>query len=338
MTPEEWRRLSVEERNRFRADKHRRRQAEREANRLAREQEEARRLAENPETPVEAARRRSWKEVKSGVLFNRDLRPLDIASLYKDATCFVVSCGPSLAKLDLSLLAKTRGVLTCGINNSPTVYRPNLWVFGDPPYKFHDSIWCDPAILKFVPLSFMSSKPLRRKNPDGSFSWMESRTGGQVFPQDMPGVIGYRRSGRLDAETFLTEDSVSFGRNEEWAAREKTWHVNNTFFSVIKILYAVGVRHVYLLGCDFSMRLEQPYVFGQSKGISGVRSNNRAYSRMNQWFTGARSEFEARGLVIENCSPESSLTAFDYVDYRVALSRVVCAQDPLDASGWYSLE
>lgn len=240
--------------------------------------------------------------------------------------------------MDLGLLAKTRGVLTCGINNSPTVYRPNLWVFGDSPYKFHDAIWRDPAVLKFVPLSFMDCKPLRTKLSQNSFAWMRDQNGRQLFPRDMPGVLGYRRSGRLSVEHFLSEDSVSFGRSEKWAAREKTWHINNTFFSLIKILWCVGVRTIYLLGCDFSMNADQPYAFDQDKSRGGVRSNNRAYARMNQWFAEARPTFEAAGLFVYNCTPNSGLTAFDYVDYHAAVRGVRCPQDPLDSVGWYALE
>lgn len=321
MSPEEWRRLPREEKNRLRREKHERRRAER--------------AAGSSQRFVPSANPIAWKHCKSGKFFSRDLSTLNLSTLYQGSSCFLVSCGPSLLQTDLSQLNR-RGVLTCGINNSPTVFRTNLWVFGDPPYKFHDAIWKDPAITKFVPLSFLSTNPIREKTANG-FEWLGRP--GHLYPQDMPNVIGYRRSGRLDAETFLTEDSISFGRSEKHAKREKLPHINNTFFSVIKVLYSIGVRTIYLLGCDFKMSPMQPYAFGQQKSDGGVRSNNRSYARMNDWFVSARPTFEAAGLRIFNCTPESGLTAFERVDYLDAVTACTghVPQDPLDARGWYQL-
>ena len=42
-------------------------------------------------------------------------------------------------------------MLSCAVNNAAAVVRPNLWLAVDHPGNFCDTVWKDPAVLKFVP-------------------------------------------------------------------------------------------------------------------------------------------------------------------------------------------
>ena len=74
--------------------------------------------------------------------------PIDLRGLFRDQACFLTASGPSLAHLDISPLKKP-GVVTMGLNNSPKILRPKLWLSVDNPARFLESVWRDPTIMKF---------------------------------------------------------------------------------------------------------------------------------------------------------------------------------------------
>lgn len=324
----EWRRLPEEEKSRYRAERRARAKAERD--RRARSKDQAAILARRNHAVVTCP--------ATSPFVNYRGERVNLCGIAQGSPCFIVLSGPSLADLDLSLLNR-RGVFTFGVNNSPTLLRVNAWTYVDKARKFHEAIWCDPAVLKIVPSRHFDHE-LRTKLPDGTFMQMriEDENGPRpVHVWEMPNVIGYDRNADYNPDKWLSESTINWGNGKRNAIRNHRPRILNVMFAVMKIAYSLGFRHVFLLGCDFNMTIDRPYAFDQSKEMGGVNGNQNSYSTMNQMFADLQPRFLAADFRVYNCNPCSGLTAFPFVEYTEAVDIVSDAvkQDPLDAKGWY---
>lgn len=238
-----------------------------------------------------------------------DDKPLPIEGLYKGSSCFLVLSGPSLNSLDLSLLNQPN-IITFGINNSPKIYRPRLWTCVDDPEKFMISIFKDPLITKFIPV-----KKQNKKLFDNT-KWKMTND----IVKDCPGVIYYHRNERFNHETFLTEPTINWGSHKDYGGRRSVLH------AAIKICYLLGFSRIFLLGCDFNMKLGvQNYAWKQDRTSGSVKGNNNTYAAMQERFTLLRPLFEEKNFFVYNCNPNSGLTAFPYVSYKNAINLAVNA-------------
>lgn len=268
--------------------------------------------------------------------------PLDLRNLWAGQAVFLLCGGPSIRSLDLSRLLR-RGIMTFGINNSPTLFRTHFQMFVDQPKKFHDGIWLDGGCLKFCPTRMMG-RHIRRKLPSGTFEVIRrldaTGTMSDVTPRDCPGVVGYERNASLNYDTFLSEPTVNWGHSKKsWQRNKAVPRILNSMLAVLKICYLLGFRIVYLLGADFQMDPACPYGFGQAKDAGQCASNNGGYQSLATILGELRPRFEAAGFRVFNCNPASRLAVFPHVPFgqAVGLASDHVPQDPLDAAGWYEL-
>ena len=90
--------------------------------------------------------------------------------------------------------------------------------------------------------------------------------------------------------------------------------------AALRLLFHLGIRRLYLLGCDFHMRYgEQNYAFPQARTRESVRGNNRAYHVLDARFHKLRPYFHREDYRIFNCTPQSGLTAFPYLPFDAAV-------------------
>lgn len=231
-------------------------------------------------------------------------RPLDLADMYRGAPAFLVLNGPSHRSLDLSRL-QTPGLISMGINNGPRSVRPDLWLTCDLPGRFLPSIWRDPRILKFV-RAHHHGRPIRKLTKKNG----EPDT---VLARDCPNVVWFDDScRRLDTATFLDSPKVVFGNPQ----------VRSGMLAAFKVLYLLGIREVYLVGCDFQMKEERPYGFFEPVSRRHVEKNNRNYELLQKIFAELQPHFLDRGFRVFNCNPDSHLRAFPFFDFDQAISAV----------------
>lgn len=246
------------------------------------------------------------------MLFSRDGHNLFLADMYRGHSAFLIGAGPSLTSHDLSLL-KSRGVLTMSMNNAATVVHTNLWVSVDDPGNFCDAIWYDPAIMKFVPLCHME-KHFMVRNDIGELVKSPLVVG------DMPTIVAYRRNENFVAEQWLYEDTFNWGNHSQKVDAHGNKGSRSVMYVALRLLFYLGVRRVFLLGCDFKMEQgKQNYAFEQDRSGSSVRGNNSSYQIMNSRFAKLLPYFEAEGFQVYNCTPGSGLTVFPYVDFEAAI-------------------
>lgn len=239
--------------------------------------------------------------------------------MFRGGSCFLVCGGPSVADMDLSLLQR-RGVLVAAVNNvAAATVRPNLWFSYDSQHCFHRNIWRDPFIMKF----------LREENlPRVLNIWDgEKYVTSEERPRDCPNVWGYKFQVGWNAETFLTAERPTVGTDDASMDPDTTtWH-KSVLLPTLRILFDLGVRRLYLLGCDFLMTPERCYGFDETQDDSGVRRNNELFDWLNRRFWELREHFAAHKFQVFNCTPFGHLTAFERMPLAQAVDRETRAFD-----------
>ncbi|QDT23661.1 hypothetical protein [Gimesia chilikensis] len=263
------------------------------------------------------------------MIFTRDGHNLFFGDMYRGRSAFLICSGPSLVKNDLEKL-NTRGVLTCAVNNAATIIRPHLWCSVDDPTHFHDVIWRDPAILKFVPLCHME-KQFAVRDDSGQLQPSIQKVG------DMPTVFGYRRNEDFQPERWLYEDTFNWGNHSKKADSQGNKGSRSVMYIAIRLLFYLGIRRIFLLGCDFRMEFgQQNYAFDQDRSKSSVNGNNSSYRILNTRLEQLKPHFDNEGLEIFNCTSPSGLKAFPHMPYDEAIHLATTdTPEAIDTAGMY---
>ncbi len=250
------------------------------------------------------------------MFFTREMSQLNMIGNYRGRSAFMICNGPSVAsgRYDLSLL-KLPGVITYGINNGPKTVRPNFWSCVDDPKRFLKSIWLDPTITKFVPQAHSEKQLFDNETwtdmvyvkPDGKTK--------PVLVGDCPNVVYYHRNSKFVAERFLFEDTINWGNSADYGGGR------SVMLPVIRILFLLGFRRVYLLGADFKMSETKTYHFDEQRNNGAVKGNMATYDRMkNEYFPALKPICDAEGFEIFNCTEGSELKTFPFVKYEDAIA------------------
>lgn len=264
----------------------------------------------------------SWEYMQSNpFFFTREGSSVDLVGQYRGATAFLISNGPSLAsgRYDLSLL-KAPGILTYGINNGPKTIRPNFWSCVDDPKRFLKSIWLDPTITKFVPFGHAEKRLFDNDKWEDGVIRPNPLNGKdkEFLVGDCPNVYYFRRNSKFVANRFLWENTINWGNHKDYGG------CRTVLLSVIRILFLLGFRKVYLLGVDLNMSSTKTYHFDEQRDPGSVKGNMETYSKMNEeYFPSLKKYFDAVDFKIYNCTEGSKLTAFPFVKYEDAIAETV---------------
>lgn len=270
-----------------------------------------------------------------------------LKDMWRGCAGFLVGGGPSVNEVDYMRLAD-RGVCSLGINGIAAKVPVKAFTHSDPPEKFPLELFADPAMFKIVPKRKLTRGETRRRLPDGSLEY----TGKHVL--DYPNVWGYEDRGWFTPESFLTDPAASYGNNNKGVEKTGRPKIIFTFFLGLRLMHALGVRRVYLLGVDFFMdpnkgvdgnyafaderfdKLDEAEARRQSLGV--VDGNNAHYSLANQMLLELRPYLDAAGFEVFNTNELSRLRAFDYVPFDEALEdcRNGIAPGPIDTAGYYT--
>lgn len=254
---------------------------------------------------------------------------LCLEGIYRDACAFLICGGPSLARHDLSQLTR-RGMLTCAVNNAAVVHRPNLWISVDNPKRFCDAIWYDPGILKFVPIENLDRRFCVRA-ANGRLVRAKERL------RDLPGLFGFERNHCFDAEKWLFQDTFNCGNSSSLVDATGYCGGRSVMLVAIKLLFYLGIRRLFLLGCDFQMQTNAPnYAFDQQRTDASIHHNNRQFLKLNARLNALKPHFERENYHIFNCTPNSGLKVFPYVAFDAAIDAVTSPiPRQINTSGMY---
>lgn len=248
------------------------------------------------------------------MLFTRDGHNCWEADMYRGKSAFLLLGGPSfgdLIKTDIEInnknykvdkLLKSGGFCTMGVNNSVKSFRPDLWVSVDNPTHFMKSIWTDPKIKKYVPYDHCE------KNIFDNEKWELSN----ILVGDCPNVLYYRRNEKFQPKQFMYENTFNWGNHSEFGGGRSVMLV------AIRLLYYLGFRKVFLLGCDFKMDENNKYHFDQDRTKASINGNNASYQKLKQWFDILKPEFDKLDYQIFNCNYNSELKTFPFISFKDA--------------------
>jgi hypothetical protein len=212
-------------------------------------------------------------------------------------TAFLVGRGWSASPLRWKSIADS-GVTTMAVNDYPQGVRPRYWCTGDPPHYFDRRIWLDPQVMKFCPFEY-SHMYLPRSSAYGPDN--------QLTPRQCPNIHYFHKSCNDDPWEFLQTPWLSWGTlsmGEGTPYMDERGDVRSSMLIGIRLLFHLGIRNVYLLGCDFTPT-DHP--------------NPEYYGILSTQLKTLRGVFERYGLRVLNANEDSHLRVFDIVPFEDAL-------------------
>ena len=206
------------------------------------------------------------------MLFYRTLTDgskLDSTPAIKDsmlgASAILIGAGPSLHDLSPSEAYELSNlpILKFAVNSGGMgrdgdgwLLKPTYWTTFDPTERFSSLVMRDPSITKFV-TGARATDPI----PDTSNSLC---TG--------PGVYCFNNEYR-GYDNFLSH------------ASEKIVHAQDSMLQALDIMFQMGIRHVYCLGCEMKMIPSHEQVcYGQEVGVN-YDTLVKSYSDAKQAYT-----------------------------------------------------
>lgn len=271
------------------------------------------------------------------LVFDKNKQPTSVLHdffrpvLDKVRSGFLCCGGPSYRKLPVEQL-NLPGVATVGVNNAARDLNVDVAVFSDPAEKFHSGIMLDHKMIKLVPESRLRDQ--FRIKYENEWHTVPFRV------RDCPNVYAFKRNQNFNPETFLTDDSATWGVDKKALTKLGNTHEKmlNTFFLGLRVCHYLGIRRLYLVGVDFSMQRGSEYAFAMVSGNDGrALTNQNSYRIAASWCRMLKPIFDQAGFEVFNVNPDSQLDVFPYVPFDVAIQEAIgsCPQRPYDFIGWY---
>lgn len=186
---------------------------------------------------------------------------------YRGGHAFLMANGPSVGLLDLNPLHR-RWVMT--LNNGARTFRGSANCTVDEPSRFSLSMWLDPTITKFVPMSHFEKGLWDNRRVDTAQGWAQRWEESKLKLGDCPNVVGFRRNEKFHAPRWLNEETINWGNHGKWGGGR------SVLLASMRILYLLGFRHVYLLGVDFEMSDTKRYHFEEGRTSSAIKGQHAA--------------------------------------------------------------
>lgn len=250
------------------------------------------------------------------MIFTRDGHNIWLGDMYRGSCAFLILGGPSFGKLLLSDKVKvgdvfmspedalkSPGFISMAVNNSPKTFRPNLWTCVDDPTHFIRSIWMDSKITKIVPFCHAEKKLFDNE----AWKMTDTKVG------DCPNTFFLRRNEHFQEEQFLHEDSFNWGNHKDLGGGRSVMLI------AIRLLYYLGIRKVFLLGCDFNMDDNNKYHFDQDRTKQSQGGNNSTYKLLIERFSKLKPLFDSMGFQVFNCNQDSGLKVFPFISFQKAI-------------------
>ena len=217
---------------------------------------------------------------------------IDLKDTYS-GTIFLCGGHPSLNQEPLDLLYKP-GIVTMAMNNTGTVFKPNLWVCADKAMCYSGSIIEDPSIQKFPRLLYQDDiiheTPLKR--------W-----------KHMPNTYFYGVSEDFKYHQILETSSLFV-----W------W--KNVFMIAVQLCHHLGFRKVYCCGTAFKIPDEKHYAYDVNLSPTQVDYNKRTYHNALGNFVRCQRFLEQGGMEFISCTPDSSINNhIPYIPFTEAIEQ-----------------
>jgi len=212
---------------------------------------------------------------------------------------FLVGRGWSATKKRRRHIAEA-GIPVMAINDYPKdAPKPRYWVAGDPAGYYSNRIWGDPDVMKFSPIG--SCKSMRPR---------EDAYAPALTPKDAPNTHFYHQvNNDVDVESWLHKPWIN------WGMTIFGEHVPSTYFESgaarssmlcgLRLLWHLGYREVYLLGCDCTPG-HHPAPMYWASVLDYVQKLSPTFKRF--------------GYSVRQTNPDSHLRTFEFADFESAIA------------------
>lgn len=224
-----------------------------------------------------------------------------VRNLYRGQTVFLLGGSPTLMKQNYKRL-ETPGIISIGINNTPTVVHTTMAMFGDAPECYDQRLLHDPTILKFARFGAQNFKL-----KDGS-DWKSMPN--MVFFQHVP----LQRWDDIPRPAE-PDDNVECVHS----------HIN-TYEMVLSTLITMGFARIVLVGCSF----DSGYSYGASLTSDQAERNKRLYGQQVVTTKKLKQTFMMRGVTLVDASLDSKLgDTYDVVSLDDEIDRALGMLPPV---------
>lgn len=212
-------------------------------------------------------------------------RAVDLENIHS-GSCILVGGAPDLENPDQWKMLQQLGITTMAMNNVATNFKPTYWVGADKSDNYSKSIIHDPSYLHFGYLSRCTSVS------DGK-PWKDYRN-----------TIFLGSSEHIKASEFF--DPL---KHFVW------WR--NVFLLAIQVLYHLGFKKIYLLGCSFNISSEEQYSFETRLTAEQIDYNKNTYNMVLGQLKDIMPYFERHNFELISCTEESKLNnVIDYMKFE----------------------
>jgi len=213
---------------------------------------------------------------------------VDLEGVYS-GSCFLVGGAPQIECENQWQLLEKAGVVSMAMNNVALKFKPTFWIGADKPSNYSKSILYDPSFLHFAYLSRCSELIDDKK-------WWN-------FPA-----------------TFFMAGREKEIKNDTFFKPVKyfVWW-KNVFMVAIHVLYYLGFRTVYTVGCKFEIYNGSQYSYGNNLTKEQVDYNRKTYRMVLGQLNGIVPYFKEAGFSLINCTMNSVLSGISFMNFEDAI-------------------
>lgn len=227
---------------------------------------------------------------------------VDFSNMFS-GSCFLVGGGYQLTEVRKFL--EDPRVFTMAMNNAATQFTPDLWVGADPPACYSPSITLNPTITKFLYLRYS----------DHVIEGQNARELANMF-------FMARKDAKIEDFYFLDER-----RCIGW------W--KNVHTLALELLYRLGFRKIYMVGCGLKVEGDKPYCYESDLEADEIEFNKNTYRRVTKDVQIVHAGAAAHGLELISCTPDSTLNDFlPYMPFTDALAQETVKVPPHRTKGF----
>ena len=232
----------------------------------------------------------------------KDLVNVDLDGSFSNApACFLVGGSPKLNEVDLEAF-NYPGVLSMAMNNVATKFKPTMWLGADKAQGYSPSILLDPTFMKFTYISRVDCKV-------NDAEW-----------KDLPNTYFIGSDDKMRADRFFEPH------------RDFIWW-KNVFMLSLQVLYRLGFRKVFTVGCEFRINQKYQYAYDTAMSDKQINYNQRTYSMVVDQLKSIQPHAKKVGFEVISCTPDSKINDFvPYLDFDKAI-KYVTEQIPTHDTG-----
>jgi hypothetical protein len=203
--------------------------------------------------------------------------------------CFLLGGAPSLKEVKDLLV--NQPVVLAAMNNTATVVRPDIWVGLDVPANYSSSVLLDPSPMKFTYIT-------RKDDLVEGKAW-----------KNIPNTYFMSSTKQPNAAFFLKARDFCWGKN--------------VFTIALQLLYRLGFRTVYTVGCEFNINKEYQYCYETKLNDNQVDWTKKTYDSALRGVREVLPLAEDVGFKLISCTMNSRLNDLvEYEDFHEVLGKL----------------